>query len=626
MADPRESHAAVHELNTRIYHQGGCVYPAASAALPFLVTLAADRGTAARVAVVELVGDLARAARRAKPRFVDAAWPAAWARDLVRLVALLDDGDPQVRRQVGFPLAQTVVGADVVLQAVRRRWEVEDDAAVRIGLLATAGQLLRGRADAEHAEARQWLAGKRIGPDHTQRLAAVVALSRASVRSGDAPLAEQALTALRGADLRPWGQAWCGTDHPAAMISWIDGQWGADPNGRTLLAAGLLAHPDAAYRSGALRAAAEITSRWRSPTAVLLPLVAERLTDQEAENRAMSAYLLAACGTRAAAWADQLAEASADAYLPAADLAVLALTRLGDPRCIAPLLDRLTSPRLGYALNSHHGGGWWTRPPGILDVLSGVPQHAARLLPAVRARLRAATTLDERRTFTRVLAAWGHISAPAIEDLLDLLDSDAAVWALHALAETGPPDQLALPTARIRSLISDGQLPASARQMAVRAYWRLTGDAQPALDLFLPLLADRYREAPALDFLAELGTPARRYADRVRTLLHGADHPWLTAAAATALWRITGDPSDSIAPLIDVVRQVTGHGQVWPPTIRAIGTLGQIGPPAADALPVLRLTLAGDRRLVEPGQWDSIARDDEFQRVTAVALRQIAAG
>ncbi|MFV2021904.1 hypothetical protein [Micromonospora sp. LOL_023] len=354
------------------------------------------------------------------------------------------------------------------------------------------------------------------------------------------------------------------------MVSWVDGQWGDDSDGRTLLAARLLEHPEAAFRSGALSAAA-----------------------------------------------------GADVYLPAADLAVFALTRLGDPRCVAPLLDRLERPRLGFALNNHHGGGWWTRPPGILDVLSGVPQYATQLLPAVRARLRTAKTFDERRTFTRVLAAWGSASATAVEDLLDLLDGDAVVWALHALAAAGPPDGAAIPLARIRPLATDGRLPASARHTVVRAYWRLTGDAQPALDLLVPQPDDRYHEAQALDFLAELGADAHRYADRVRALLHSADHPWLTASAATALWRVTGDPSDSVRPLVAVVRRLTEHGRVWPPTIRAIGTLGEIGPPAADALPVLRQAVAGDRRPVDPGQWDSIARDDELQHVTAVALRQI---
>lgn len=622
-ADPSSSHAAVHELSIRIYHQGGCVYSAAPAALPFLITLAARHGLIARVPLIELIGDLARAARKAQPRLVDKAWPAAWTQALPRLLVLLNDDDPAARRRIGYPLAQAVDRADTVWRAVRRRWNVDDDHCVRLGLLATLGQLLRNGAVREQAEARQWLATVSTGSDPSQRLAVAVALRRAGTRGADAPAAEQALAALREADLHPWAQAWCGTDDPAAMICWVDNQWGEDPDGRTQLASGLFDHPDARYRTGALRIAAEVTSRWRSPTAVLLPQVADLLTDPEPDNRAFAAYLLAVCGPQSTRWTDQLAELCTDVYLPAADLATFGLTRLGDPRCVPPLLNRLASPRLGFSLNSHHGGGWWTRPPGILDVLDGVPQYAPQLLPAVRSRLRTATTLDERRTFARILARWGSTSAPAVEDLADLLDSDAAVWALHALAAVGPAAAQAIPPARIRPLTTDGRLPASARQMAVRAYWRLTGDAQPALDLLVPGLDERHHEEPTLDFFAELGPPAHRYADRVRALLHSSDHPWLTTSAATAMWRITGDPADSIVPLIAVVRRLTEHGRVWPPTIRAIDTLGQIGPPAADAVPVLRLAVAGDRRPVNPGQWDSIPHDQNLQRLTTSALHRI---
>jgi hypothetical protein len=107
------------------------------------------------------------------------------------------------------------------------------------------------------------------------------------------------------------------------------------------------------------------------------------------------------------------------------------------------------------------------------------------------------------------------------------------------------------------------------------------------------------------------------------TVLHSVGHPWLTTSAAAALWRMTGDCSDVVGPMSAVVRAIVEHGRVWPPTIRAIGTLGEIGPPAADAVPVLRQAVAGDRRPVDPGQWDSIPRDEHFQHITAVALHQI---
>lgn len=599
-AGPVAGAVAVDELSVRIFHQGGAVCSAASAAAPFLVTPAADPDVVARVDLLDLLGDLALAGRTARTSYVNSAWRNAWAQALPRLLALLDDRDPAVRRRVAYPLAQAVDVADMVSGALRRRWSVEPDHAARLGYLLAVGQLLRNARKQGSLEAREWLTGLSAGSDGPQRLAVILALRRADPQRIDAHDVETILMALRETDLTPWGQAWCGSDQPPAMITWVDSLLREDRDGRTRLAAGLIDHRDAAHRSGALCAAAEVTSRWRSPTAQLLPLVAERLLDPDGDNRSLAAYLLAACGQQAAAWADVLADACADPEPSVADLAVLALTRLGDRRCIEPLLNRLSGPRLGFPLNSHHGGGWWIRPPGILDVLSAVPQFAPLLLAAVCARLRAADTLDERRTFARVVAAWG--------------------------AAVGPAAARAVSPARTRALLTDAQHHASERELAVKAYWGLTGDPQPALDLLLPKLDDPYRASTALDFLAELGHPGYRHVDRVRALLHRGDEPWLTAAAAAALWRMTGDPTEVVPALIIVVRPLTANGRVWPPTMRAIAVLGEIGPPAVDAAPVLELVLARDRRPVEPGQWDSIPCDDKLQQAATAALQRITRG
>jgi len=66
------------DLDNFLYHQGGWVCPAASAALKFLARLAADPGVLVRAAVIETIARLARAgtevpARQVDPRMVGGA-------------------------------------------------------------------------------------------------------------------------------------------------------------------------------------------------------------------------------------------------------------------------------------------------------------------------------------------------------------------------------------------------------------------------------------------------------------------------------------------------------------------------------------------------------------------------
>ncbi|MCT9111600.1 hypothetical protein ACFWD7_32785 [Streptomyces mirabilis] len=82
----------------------GRVPSAATAALPFLVALAADPGTGARVDLVGLLVSLKRAAKQARPELVDEGWSAEWRRHRGAVLALLADPDPDVRREA-IPLA-----------------------------------------------------------------------------------------------------------------------------------------------------------------------------------------------------------------------------------------------------------------------------------------------------------------------------------------------------------------------------------------------------------------------------------------------------------------------------------------------------------------------------------------
>ncbi|MEU4443423.1 hypothetical protein AB0K14_08070 [Actinosynnema sp. NPDC050801] len=441
--DPVAAPAAIGELNANVYHNGEAVYSAAPALLPALLDLAEDPTVTVRTAVVDTVGDLAHTARTAEPHAVHETWPPAWAAAVPRLLRLLGDPDVEVRRMITFPLAQAR-GHDV-WPHLRDRFDVEPDLAARLGLVV---------ATAHHADpaSASWLTG--LLPDPTVRLAAAAGLRRLGI-------ATDARSLLDGfADVSAWADTWCvGSPRPSAVVWWLTRELGDDRATRRTLVAGLLDHPDPDIRAGALWSSAPLLDT------DLLPLIADRLPDDEPENRRLAASLLAStqtpraftqtppagtlappastpvppagtptpsagtpapsagnpappAGTRSplagtydlapfaydlAPFADDLALAARDVYLPAADAALTALALLGDVRAVEPLRQRLSGPRLG--LTAHPRTRPWSPPP-LDEVLTAMRDHADALLPAVRTRLDTTSDQLERAALHRVLESW----------------------------------------------------------------------------------------------------------------------------------------------------------------------------------------------------------------------------
>ncbi len=386
LRDPVMAAAAIGELNANVYHSGEVVHSAAPALLPALLDLVGDPTITVRRAIVDTIGDLADAARTAEPDAVHRAWPRAWATAVPRLLDLLADEDVEVRRVVTYPLAH----ADrAVWPMLRDRFTVEPDHAARLGLVVAIGHL----AD---PAARDWLTG--LLPDPTVRLAAAVGLRRLGITTDTRSL-------LDGfADVAVWADTWCvGSPRPAAVVWWLNRELGDDRAARRTLVGRLLDHPDPDIRTGALWSSSSLVERAcqeAGPDPHLLPLIADRLPDDEPENRHLAATLLAAAR---APFADDLALAARDVYLPAADAALVALALLGDDRAVEPLRQRLSGPRLG--LTARPRDRPWSLPP-LDDVLIAMSAHADALLPAVRVRLSTTTDHAERTALHRVLDSW----------------------------------------------------------------------------------------------------------------------------------------------------------------------------------------------------------------------------
>ncbi|MGM0351308.1 hypothetical protein ACNFRW_34720, partial [Streptomyces sp. Adlamb9] len=148
--DP-EREERLDELDAAIHHQGGAVYSAGAAALPFLLELAAAPGLPLRAAIVELLGRFA-----ALPNDMREPWSsdehalscrAALTAGHDLLVALLDDTDPAVRAAVAdllWEYARWSPRAQDAARALADRDAVEPDLALRVSLRMAGARAAAG--------------------------------------------------------------------------------------------------------------------------------------------------------------------------------------------------------------------------------------------------------------------------------------------------------------------------------------------------------------------------------------------------------------------------------------------------------------------------------------------------
>ncbi|MCX5528817.1 hypothetical protein OG342_39235 [Streptomyces bobili] len=610
----------------------GRVTSVATAVLPFVVTLVGDPDMGARVTLVQLLTGLSEAAASAGEGRVDAGWPGAWRRHRPRILALLADSLPEVRREA-LPLAE---GVGVLLE----RWHAETDPTVRLPVLLALGTAAAGSADAGTVDRVRAVAAEvlRTGTP-VMRVAAVHAWAAFDPR---APVRELDLLVevLSDPSVRPRFEAvWYLPDVEGAftredVVSWAAHLLEGAPRTALAFVVRLL---DAARRTGdTLLCRAALDEAWQllavrpSAAAALLPLAGALLADPDDGVRYRAAHLLAALGAPAAPYADALAALLDDPGEAGffegtvGDHARWALTRIGDPRALPKLVERLYAPyqgqySRGYCLGDPH-------LPEVEDVLTPLQTYAEILLPEVRQLLR-----DDgvggplTRPFLRVIQAWGPAAAPALPEVVALLGDARYSWyALDALAAMGPAAASAEPAVR-RSALLD--FPVDHRRVAWAA-WRLGGDRDTALRLIgEAVLAEEEPPYPPMDLLGDFGPAAAPYAVRVRQLMEHGD-TWLRLRAAVALWSITGEPEPSasvleeyLSPLADgddgydssssygSASSYGGYGSFLD-ALRALARIGTLSP-AARA--ILRTVQARDQRLSTYRDYRAILQDEEIR-------------
>ncbi|MFD7257097.1 hypothetical protein [Streptomyces sp. NPDC059874] len=318
--------------------------------------------------------------------------------------------------------------------------------------------------------------------------------------------------------------------------------------------------------------------RYRRPDPWCWKAVVTAACDREPNWDADAA--MAQAGRAVAAHADRIAE-SLDKRLRrivrasghSAEANALALAGMGDVRAL-PALRRLANDN---QLPSD-------RPRA--RILAALP--AVHLLPVVLPGLRRRPERYHASTFTlELLAAWGPAAAPAVPDVVRYLETPYAYDALRVLGRIGPPaavaaDRLAAfatgrtPSARRHHL-----------RRAAWAHWRATGDPTLALDVCGSAVASG-SAGHGLPFLADLGPLAAAHTDTVRGLMESPGAWTRVAAAhaywritgdpepAVPVLLAAVDPAWTGQPAMPVHEAVRRLGEIGAPAAAAAPLLRRI--------------------------------------------------
>lgn len=605
---------ALNEVDTKLFHQGGWVCSAAPAALPWLADLATDPAVHHRHEVVELIGLLAREAVSIAPRFLDPGWQPALDTTRPRLLALLADPDPRVRRAATLMVADGIRHPEAVA-ALRHRWVVETDRSTRADLVLAFGV---ASTWAPQEALRTDLLALLSQEDLQLRLAAVHALAES-----DPDLAADHVDTLARAvldeDAALWqDSAWIGGT-PATLVRTTGDLLLVDQVAATAFARRLARTGDAAYRVAALDHTQQVLSRWRTGTAEILPLLAEHLDDEVPEARYRAAALMACLGSQAAAYADQLAARSADTALrdartPATvgDAAVWALARQGHPGCVPGLVKQLSGNLRGFQRGRSYypSGVTGLFDPGIGEVLTPLHRHADALLGPLAARLAAARRDSVLASeLCEVVALWG----PAATAALPAVVKSAAHGmfrpaAAKAIGAIGPAAADAARALRDHA----------AEPTVAWALWRTGADPDLGITALTHHLTQPGLRHTTIALLADLGSHAAACTDVLR-MLTGSTDDWTRTEAAYALWRVTGDPTEPVAVLTELV-QPLARGECLPVRIAALRHLADMAIVDDHVTAVARAITANPHRIVYSGSWRAFTEDEEIRTAASALL------
>jgi hypothetical protein len=321
-------------------------------------------------------------------------------------------------------------------------------------------------------------------------------------------------------------------------------------------------------------------------------------------------------------WAVSTLGGMGSAAAPAADAlwalvdeekgALRTLCRLHDQRAGARLAQRLSAEPVDWADSGPEAG--------LEQLLSLIGPWAASCREPL---LRLVPSAPEGNLRIGVIGALGRLTRPDDPDVADVVAAIRAQAAAHphitmmVLGDLGPAAVDALPEVR-EALNHEEPI---VRVHAARALFRIAGAAESAnsAEAALPALRaalGTYAETTALAALADFG-PAGAELAGVLPELMGADDDWTAVRAAIAHWRITGDAG----PVVPVLME---HAEPGDCGIEAVRRLGEIGPDAAAAVPLLQDAVDSEYVEIRSGSAGMLAaKDEEWADACREALAKI---
>ena len=399
-----------------------------------------------------------------------------------------------------------------------------------------------------------------------------------------------------------------------------------DPEQGERLALTLLAEDRPGWRGMGLTAAAAVLDRWRLPMPRLWKAIAEGLRDDDYQVRSACAELFVLGGRAGANHTAALASA-AGGEDGAAFSAAAALALLGDVRAL-PVVERRIGDRRFWNPPGAEVFGELLTPlrghadrllPGIRAALRDKPgESAPQLLPALAAwgpasapalpELTALLGTEHAAGACRALGHVGPAAGPVAGDLRDL-----------ALGRRRPPaNDPSRPAAW------------HGRQQAAWAHWQITGDPEVALAV-LGRAVRRGPGHAVLRYLAQLGPLAIAHAVDVRELMAmpgarsrvGAAYAWwrITGEPDPALPVLRA----VVEPLCHSTAGLLPAPRSGPLIRRAVVCLGEFGAAADAALPLLSGVVSADRRYRDPVSRRPIVDDEALLDAADAAVARVRA-
>lgn len=559
-ADAGERGKALDRFYGAVHHQGS-VYPPTAASLPFLLELATDRATPDRAAVVALIVSIGR--ESIDQGFEDdgaeieyyppmgCGQATTFLREQgAQFAELASDLDPAVRLAAIPGLGLFLDDADRAATTLRDRLAAEPGMPARLQVLEAAATLAL-RLPAALDQVKDWLTT--LAADTAQapatRLAALVQHTRCAPEEIGQDVVPTAVALLRQ----------IASTLPVRPITTAPARKTAPAN---------TAPPQIVADFEDLNR----HTRVYAPTTALL--------------RTFHEVLGARVGERTAVLAEQLASPGPGARLDAVRMSgELMKAWRGDHTWLLLLIaDQLTAADLGVAaeaatvLESCHPIAAPAREALAAHVAAQRTEHGPTVWAAAEPRLR-----RSHQEAVRALTRLGDLHA--LPSLMVALDSDVDAW--RAIQVAGHLPQAAgelVP--RLCDHLRRADLTKQHTEKSVNAL--LSALAALGAPAAAPAVVDTLTTAvrheqhgvarAALNALKPFGPAAAGARETVQSLTTTADAR-IRAAAASALWAASGDP-DEVMPVL--------FGLLDDPVTEAVDLLGEIGPPAAAALPRLR--------------------------------------